>query len=57
LRGVTQNGAKALGLPDRGTLVAGQRADLAVWDIETPAELSYRIGFNPLYKRIYGGAL
>ncbi len=57
LAGVTRNGARALGLPDRGTITAGQRADLAVWDINTPAELAYRIGFNPLYMRIYGGSV
>ncbi len=56
LRGVTVNAARALGLPDLGTLAPGQRADLAVWDIEHPAELSYRIGFNPLHARIFGGA-
>ena len=57
LAGVTRNAAHALGLTDRGTIAAGQRADLAVWDIETPAELAYRIGFNPLHKRICGGAV
>lgn len=55
LRGVTQNAARALGLSDVGTLAAGMRADMAVWDIKHPAELSYRIGFNPLYSRIFGG--
>jgi imidazolonepropionase len=55
LNGVTLNGAKALGLIDRGTISAGSRADLAIWDVETPAELAYRIGFNPLHKRVYGG--
>jgi imidazolonepropionase len=55
LNGVTHNGAKALGLKDRGAISAGLRADLAIWDVETPAELSYRIGFNPLYKRVYEG--
>jgi imidazolonepropionase len=35
----------------------GLRADLAVWDVEHPAELSYRIGFNPLWKRMFGGEL
>ncbi|MFY2823894.1 imidazolonepropionase [Ruegeria sp. MALMAid1280] len=55
LTGVTRNAARALGLTDRGVIAAGQRADLAIWDIERPAELSYRIGFNPLYKRIFGG--
>lgn len=55
LRGVTLNGARALGLSDRGRIAPGLRADLAVWDIAHPAELSYRVGFNPLYARILGG--
>ena len=57
LRGVTLNGAKALGLTDRGQIAVGQRADLCVWNIEHPAELAYRIGFNPLHTRIFGGQL
>lgn len=57
LAGVTRNAAKALGLPNAGTIEIGQRADLAIWDVEHPSELSYRIGFNPLHKRIFGGAL
>lgn len=55
LRGVTCNAAQALGLTDSGVIAAGMRADLAVWNVETPAELSYRIGFNPLHTRIFGG--
>ncbi|MFV1599397.1 MULTISPECIES: imidazolonepropionase [unclassified Phaeobacter] len=55
LAGVTRNAARALGLTDRGEISAGTRADLAVWDVETPGELAYRIGFNPLYTRIYEG--
>lgn len=55
LAGVTCHAAAALGLKDTGVLRAGARADLAVWDVEHPAELSYRIGFNPLHRRIYGG--
>lgn len=55
LRGATQNAASALGLTDTGTIAAGMRADMAVWDIKHPAELTYRIGFNPLYSRIFGG--
>ena len=55
LAGATRNAARALGLPDRGTIALGQRADLAVWDVEHPAELAYRIGFNPLHRRIFGG--
>ncbi len=54
LRGVTVNAARALGLSDVGSVAPGQRAELAVWDVEHPAELSYRIGFNPLHLRIFG---
>lgn len=56
LAGATVNAAKALGLTDRGTLAAGQVADLAIWNAAHPAELAYRIGFNPLHQRIIGGA-
>lgn len=56
LAGVTRIAAQALGFADRGTLEAGKRADLAVWNVDHPAELSYRIGFNALEKRIFGGA-
>lgn len=55
LAGTTRNAARALGLADRGVLSPGCLADLAVWDAEHPAELSYRIGFNPLHRRIFGG--
>jgi imidazolonepropionase len=55
LTGVTRVAAQALGLNDRGTLEAGKWCDLAVWDIERPAELVYRIGFNPLVHRIWRG--
>jgi imidazolonepropionase len=55
LRGVTLNGAKALGIEDVGKVVPGMRADLVVWNVDHPAELSYRIGYNPLEQRIFGG--
>ncbi len=55
LAGVTRHAARALGLADAGVIAAGMRADLAVWEAESPAELTYRIGFNPLWKRIFGG--
>ncbi|EMD83380.1 imidazolonepropionase [Pacificimonas flava] len=56
LRGVTVNAAAALGLADRvGTLQAGKVCDLAIWDVEDPSELVYRIGFNPLHLRIRNG--
>lgn len=48
LQGVTRHAAKALGLADRGELAVGKRADIALWDIEHPAELSYQFGLNPL---------
>jgi len=56
LAGVTRNAALALGLGDEvGTLEAGKACDLAVWDAEDPAELVYRMGFNPLHARIFNG--
>jgi len=48
LAGVTRNAARALGLDDRGVLEVGRRADLAVWEIGHPQELSYWIGTNEL---------
>jgi imidazolonepropionase len=56
LRGVTVNAAKALGLEDCGRIAEGLRADLAIWNVETPAELVYRFGFNPLHARVFGGS-
>ena len=56
LAGVTRHAARALGLSDRGAIEPGMRADLAVWDVERPAELAYRIGFNPLHARVFAGA-
>jgi imidazolonepropionase len=57
LAGVTKNAAGALRVSDTGVIKAGKRADLSIWNVQTPAELSYRIGFNPLEKRIFGGNL
>jgi len=55
LAGVTRNAAKALGLGNEiGTITPGKRAELAVWNVEQPAELAYRIGFNPLHQVIMG---
>jgi imidazolonepropionase len=47
LAGVTRNAARALGLADAGQIKPGLRADLAIWNVEHPAELAYRIGFQP----------
>ncbi len=57
LAGITRNAALALGFKDRGIISPGMQADLNIWDVENPAELSYRIGANPLHKRIYKGLL
>ncbi|MFN3645912.1 MAG: imidazolonepropionase [Gemmobacter sp.] len=55
LAGITTHAARALGLTDTGALAPGLRADLCIWNVETPAELANRIGFNPLHARIFGG--
>ena len=54
-RGVTVNAARALGLRDRGTLAAGQRADFVVWNAAHPRELAYRFGHNPCQRVVCGG--
>jgi len=57
LVGFTRAAAQALGLAgSTGTLEAGKYCDLAIWDIERPAELVYRMGFNPLHARVWRGA-
>jgi imidazolonepropionase len=54
---VTREAARALGLfAETGSLDAGKWCDLAIWNIERPAELVYRIGFNPLHNRVWHGA-
>jgi imidazolonepropionase len=54
--GVTREAARALGrLAAIGTLEPGKWCDLAIWDIERPAELVYRIAFNPLHARVRRG--
>ena len=56
LAGATRNAARALGLTDAGRIAPELRADLAIWDVAHPAELAYRIGFNPLAERIFAEA-
>ena len=57
LAGVTINAARALGLSAQvGSLEVGKSCDLAIWDIERPAELAYHIGGNPLHARVWRGA-
>jgi len=56
LAGVTINAARALGLQvECGSLEAGKSCDLAIWDIEEPAELVYRMGAKPLHARVWRG--
>ncbi|BBE34692.1 imidazolonepropionase [Sphingosinicella microcystinivorans] len=55
IAGFTREAARALGRGDIGTLVPGKTCDLAIWDIGEPAELVYRMGFNPLHARIWRG--
>ena len=56
LLGVTAHAARALGLQDvTGRIAPGLSADMALWDVDTPAQLVARIGFNPLHARIYQG--
>jgi len=55
LAGVTRHAATALGLPGRGVLAAGKRADFVVWDVQHPAELAYALGSNPRLQTIFNG--
>jgi imidazolonepropionase len=56
IAGTTREAARALGRFDEcGTLEPGKWCDLAVWNIERLAELPYRIGFNPLFTRVWRG--
>ena len=55
LAGTTRHAARALGLDDRGSLQEGLRADLAVWDIAHPRDLSYWLGREPLTDLLIAG--
>lgn len=57
LAGTTRHAARALGLTDCGQIAANMRADLAIWDVTSPAELAYGIAVTPLHARIFGGVL
>lgn len=52
---VTREAARALGREQLGTLEVGKQADLAIWDVERPAELVYWLGRNPLCARVWRG--
>ena len=55
LCGVTIVAAQALGIGDEvGTIEVGKKAELAVWNVDQPAELAYRVGFNPLEEMVIG---
>ena len=56
LAGATREAARALALlSETGTLEIGKYCDLAIWDVQQPAELVYRMGFNPLHARVWRG--
>ncbi len=55
LRGMTVNGAHALGLADRGRLAAGQRADFVAWPLDHPSQLAYPFGQRPAARVVCGG--
>ena len=55
LAGTTRNAARALGLDDCGVIAPGMRADLALWEVKDPAELSCSFGVNTLKARFFGG--
>lgn len=56
LAGMTVNAARALGLAHEvGSIAAGKAADLAVWRIESLAELGYWVGLPGPERRIFAG--
>jgi imidazolonepropionase len=56
IAGFTREASRALGrLDEAGTLEAGKWCDLSIWDVESPAELVYRMGFNPIWRRVWRG--
>jgi len=55
LAGVTVHAARALGLEDRGRIAPGLRADLALWNVESPAKLCYPLGARPLQAVLQDG--
>ncbi|MCJ8302727.1 imidazolonepropionase [Shewanella sp.] len=58
LAGMTRNAAKALGIEDKvGVLEAGMQADFCLWDITTPAELSYTYGAGACLEVVKAGHL
>jgi imidazolonepropionase len=55
LSGVTRVAAQALGIGHEvGTIEIGKKAEFAVWNVDQPAELAYRMGYNPLAEILVG---
>ena len=55
LSGVTRVAAQALGIGHEvGTIEVGKKAEFAVWNVDQPAELAYRMGYNPLAEMLVG---
>jgi len=56
LAGMTREAARALGrFSELGSLEAGKRCDLAIWNVNELSELVYNIGLNPLHARVWRG--
>jgi len=56
IAGVTREAARALGLiGEIGTIEVGKSCDLSIWSVERLAELPYRLGANPLHRRVFRG--
>ncbi|ECD9518119.1 imidazolonepropionase [Salmonella enterica subsp. diarizonae] len=56
--GVTRHAAQALNRQQiQGKLAGGYYADFVVWDAEEPVDIVYELGTNPLYQRVYRGAI
>jgi imidazolonepropionase len=58
LDAVTKHAARALGVESKcGRLTPGLSADFAVWNVSSLDELGYWVGFNPCWRRVYGGTI
>jgi len=56
--GVTRHAARALNRQQmQGQLTAGYDANFVVWDAQAPVDIIYELGTNPLYQRVFRGAV